>query len=211
MTKIFLLFIILSICSCKEQKNTQPSVKLSKNKLSKIDTSKIFFDDPFLQMSSLSDSSKIALIKNIQNLVQKIDQQNFTDSIELQNEDFMENVTDGGGSLTGYFNNGRLVKMKVRAGLSWGVTQDIYYFKDEKLLYVLETEDGFHIDSTEIDHSKFDAHFEGNFYFDNNKMFDQVTLGHNRFEDDANDPEKEFLKNAPYYRKIIVSKRKKRN
>lgn len=181
MTKVFLLFIFLSICSCKEKNSKQPSVNSFENKPSTKDTSKIFFDDPFLQTASLSDSSKIELIKNIQYLVRKTDQQNFTDSIELQNEEFKDNMTDGGGSLTEYFHDEKLVEVKVWGGLSWGVMQNIYYFKYEKLMYVLETEDEFHVDSTGIDHSKFDVHFEGNFYFDNNKLFDQITLGHKPF------------------------------
>ena len=118
----------------------------------------------------------------------------------------MENMTDGGGSLTGYFDSDKLIKMKVWIGFSWGVRQNIYYFKDGQLAYVLETEDGFYVDSTGIDHSRFDMHFEGNFYFDNNKILDHVTLGHNRFENDSNDPEKEFLETADYYKAFLWPK-----
>ena len=49
-------------------------------------------------------------------------------------------------------------------------------------------------------------HFEGNFYFDNNKILDHVTLGHNRFENDSNDPEKEFLETADYYKAFLWPK-----
>jgi hypothetical protein len=35
-----------------------------------------------------------------------------------------------------------------------------------------------------------------------------VSLGHNRFEIDTNDPEKEFLTTAAKYRNMILNKRK---
>lgn len=150
------------------------------------------------------------LIKKIHLIVKSIDDHTFKDSVELENEDFLENMTDGGGSLTGYFNNGELVKIKEWVGLSYGIIQHSFYFRKGQLAYVLETEDDFYVnDSFQKDYTKFGQHFRGDYYFSDNKLAGMLTLGHNRFEDDANDPEKEFLSTASQYRKLILTRRKR--
>jgi hypothetical protein len=149
-------------------------------------------------------------VRRIQKYVSQISKQKFEDSLELENEEFMENMTDGGGSLTGYFENDKLLRIKEWIGLSYGVTQHNFYFRKDQLVFVLETEDHFYIDSTGTDHSRFDQHFRGDYYFTNNKLVDMVSLGHNRFEIDTNDPEREFLQLATKYQQLIL-KKKKRN
>jgi hypothetical protein len=149
-------------------------------------------------------------IKEIQEYVTRMDKYKFKDSLELENEDFMENMTDGGGSLTGYFKNGELLKIKDWVGLSYGVMQHSFYFNEGQLVFVYETEDYFYVsDSSGIDLSKFGQHFRGDYYFANNKLVDMVTLGHNRFEDENNNPEREFLKAVTEYREILLSRQKK--
>lgn len=195
--------------SCHEKNDTASTKELAGNLKTTTDTAnKNNFRFP--TTTQLADSSKLERISKIKNSVLNIDQFIYTDSVYLENEGFMENMTDGGGSLTGFFWDGRLVKMKVWIGLSWGVWQDVYYFENQKLIYVLEREDYFVVDDKGTDHSKFDQRFRGDFYFRNNKMFSQLTLGHNRFEIDANDPEIEFLKNAEHYKKILARRRNER-
>ena len=111
--------------------------------------------------------------------------------------------------MTGYFQNDNLVRVKEWIGLSYGVTEHNFYFNKNRLVYVLETEDDFYVDdSLGTDHSRFGQHFRGDYYFTKSKLIDMVTLGHNRFEIDTNDPEKEFLNLAAKYQRIILNKTK---
>lgn len=147
-------------------------------------------------------------VRRIQKYVNQIGRQKFKDSLEFENEEFIENLADGGGSLTGYFQDGKLLLIKEWIGLSYGVTQRNFYFNKDRLAYVLELEDHFYVDSSGTDHSGFDQHFRGDYYFSNNKLVDMVSLGHNRFEIDTNDPEREFLQLAVKYKRLILNKRK---
>jgi len=156
------------------------------------------------------DFADTAIIKEKQRIVKSIDNIRLKDSLELENEDFMENMTDGGGSLVGYFINGELVKINEWVGLSYGIMQHNFYFHKGLLIYVRETEDDFYVDdSSGTDQSRFGQHFQGDYYFSGNKLIDMVTLGHNRFEIDTNDPEKEFLQTAAGYRKIILNRQRR--
>jgi hypothetical protein len=144
-------------------------------------------------------------VKRIQQIVITLNSSKIKDSVYLENEDFMENSTDGGGSLTGYFQNGNLVKIDEWYGISWGVLQVSYYFDNSSLVFVRETEDHFYIDdSTGIDPSRFDSQFRGEYYFNKGKLFDEVSLGHNRFENEENNPEKEFNQRAKENKDIIL-------
>ncbi len=147
-------------------------------------------------------------VRKIRKYVSEIDKHKLKDSIELENEEFMNNLTDGGGSLTGYFQKGELVKIKEWYGLSWGILQVNFYFKNDILLFVNETEDHFYIDSNGTDHSRSDLIFRGQYYFNKSKLFDEVSVGHNRFERDDQNPETEYLKRAADNATIIFRKRK---
>lgn len=210
---IVLLSIVLISCSDSSSRlanksgsnDTTSSRGSDTASLEKINGSEFKSETEFLS-SVFKDTSQI---REIQKYVNQICKQKFKDSLELENEEFMENMTDGGGSLTGYFQDGKLLLIKEWIGLSYGVTQHSFYFNKDRLVYVLELEDDFYVDSSGTDHSRFDQHFRGNYYFSNNRLVDMVSLGHNRFEIDTNDPEKEFLQLAAGYQKLILNKRKK--
>ena len=143
--------------------------------------------------------------KKIQKIVAKIDKTKFKDSVHLENEEFMKNMTDGGGSLTGYFQNGKLTRLDEWYGLSWGVLQVSYYFDNNDLVFVNEKEDHFYVDdSIGIDPFRFDGQFRGEYYFAKGKLFDEVSLGHNRFEDSANHAETEYIRRAKENMQIIL-------
>ncbi|UAB85818.1 hypothetical protein INR75_07350 [Zunongwangia sp. SCSIO 43204] len=54
--------------------------------------------------------------------------------------------------------------------------------------------------------NKFDGGFDGIYIFRNRKLIDQISLGHNRFEDDSIDAEETFLKELEIYKKKISKK-----
>ena len=200
--------VLLAICSCRNNKTGNKAAA---------DRGR----DPVQKTTAEKDTSDIKppsgnyqnpdLVRLIFNKAAQIDTMKISDSIYLENEDFMEHMTDGGGSVTGYFAGDRLLKINQWVGLSYGIIEQDFYFDGEELIYVSEHEKNFHVDSNGTDHSRFsDTEFRGDYFFRRNKMVDMVTLGHNRFESDENDPEKEFLETAASLKKLILRKRKKK-
>ena len=200
--KFLVLLIIFFNASCSNDQHektvvvsdtsiTWPAIK---------DTSGIRYPQDFVN----------TLVALIEKKVRQIDSTVFQDSIYLENEDFLEQLPDGGASLTGFFNNGRLMKIKDWIGLSYGIKQHSYYFNNDHLIYVSENEDDFDVnDSTGIDHSKFGQHSHGGYYFNNLKLINMETLGHNTFEDAEYEPQKAFLEACDSYRKLLLYKHKK--
>ena len=105
----------------------------------------------------------------------------------------MPQMTDGGGELTGYFKNGIIQKMTREIGLSYGIETHNYYFSNGKVVFIYETLMGFIYKGDSVDHSKTELNFIGRYYFQNNKLIDSETTGHNRFEADDIDMEKVLL------------------
>ena len=59
----------------------------------------------------------------------------------FQNNEFMEQMTDGGGELTFYLKNDTVFKIHEWIGLSYGVRQRIWYLENQKLICCTETEE----------------------------------------------------------------------
>lgn len=70
--------------------------------------------------------------------VQQIDAAKDYEIRTLENEEFLERMTDGGGDLTGFVKNGQLVKIFMRVGVSSCVYITEYYFDRSKLVFVQE-------------------------------------------------------------------------
>jgi hypothetical protein len=125
------------------------------------------------------------MVKSIQDKVELIDLEKNYETKVLNNEKFLDNMTDGGGQLTGYFKDGKIVKIVERLGLSYGVKTYEYYFANDELLLVKEKEEDF--PDTEnngtLDYTKVELAFEGNYYFNSGKMIDSQTEGQKRFSD----------------------------
>ena len=102
------------------------------------------FFSPFLSYSQNKD----AIIKNIRASFQAINSDPALKIVKLENEDFMKEATDAGGSLTGYFKGDNLLKIKLWIGLSNCVRQFEYYFKDGHVFFIYETEDDFPANGT---------------------------------------------------------------
>lgn len=116
--------------------------------------------------------------------------------VTLENEEFLTQMTDGGGKLTGHFMGGQIQKIIRSIGLSSGTEIYKYYFVDGKLIFVDETLNEFiyNESSGKFDYTKTELSFIGSYYFQNNKLLDSETKGHNRFEDDSIDIEATLIK-----------------
>lgn len=109
---------------------------------------------------------------NIKLEFQRINSLNNLKQIELENEAFMKLLTDGGGSLIGYFEDEKLIKVIEKFGLSYGVVLTEFYLKDDQLIFVYQTEDHFGgmYDSLEnwigYDYKKsLENQYQGRYYF----------------------------------------------
>src|ERR1700761_3449423 len=117
-------------------------------------------------------------------------------------------MTDGGGSLTGYFKNDTINKIKVWIGLSYGIKQYEYYFKNGQLFFVYEKDENFsHNDNNgSFDYTKLNFAFEGRYYINNGQMIDVKTKGQKPFEKKSNNQFiKEFIADSKLYTRLLQS------
>lgn len=144
----------------------------------------------------------------IRQLVQEINRDSALKPVTLTNEEWMEQMTDGGGSLTGYYKNKLLVKAVRWIGYSSGVEIVESYFHNNELIFVYVQADIFYYDEKKgvLKTDSLQRDFEGRYYFSNTKMIDSATLGHNRFEEDTLEPGKVWPKEAATCRHLLARK-----
>jgi hypothetical protein len=147
--------------------------------------SHIFFALTLAYCSVTYGQTKEDLVKNIRQSFQKINNDTTLTIVKLQNEDIPGETTDGGEQLTGFFNGDSICKINDWIGLSFGVKQYEYYFTNGQLIFVYETEKGFHANDSlgSIDQTKLDLIFEGRYYLDKDKLIDRKIKGQKRFEE----------------------------
>ncbi len=129
-----------------------------------------------------SAQSGINKINEIRKIVAQINNDSGYLIRKLENEEFLEQITDNGGDLTGYFKNGQLIKIVEWIGLSSCVNITEYYLQDNKLIFAFtKGSESPYIDSLEtFDHSKLIKTMECRFYFDNNKTIKTILNGATR-------------------------------
>lgn len=147
-------------------------------------------------------------VKQIDSICKAIDKDVTLKKKIYEQEEFMENVTDNGGKLTVYHKNNVVYKVTEWVGLSGYVVINSYYFQAEKLIFVKDEEEMYEKNATGETTGKFskENRFVGKYYFKNGKLFTEESLGHNRFEDDKNNPEKEFNQSAKRFLLLFKSK-----
>ena len=158
----------------------------------------LFLFASFVLSNFSSAQSGPDFIKIVGKESRMIDSDSSMKKITLQNEDFLKNMPDGGGMMTGYFKNGQVKKIYVWVGLSYGTEIKEFYFRNNQLIFVYERFHSFPLDkaSNELDYTKTEITFEGRYYFRQNKIISKVTKGHRRFEDNTADPARKFLTEA---------------
>lgn len=159
----------------------------------------IFTHQRKTEMVANEDKEKLVLIEDIQKKVWAIDFEKNYQTKVLNNEKFLDHMTDGGGQLTGYFKDGQINKVVEWLGLSYGTKTFNYYFFDGRLILVNEKEEDFPdiSNSGTLDYTKVEFAFEGNYYFNEEKLIDQKTNGQKRFSEGVKiDEEVLFLKTS---------------
>ncbi|WP_018343677.1 hypothetical protein [Cytophaga aurantiaca] len=124
------------------------------------------------------------VVNSIRKAVEQINADKSLTTKTLDNEQFLEQTTDRGGQLTGYFKNGILVKIVERIGLSSCVDINEYYIQDNKLIFVYAQGKEFkYIDSSATFNSSFQTvTMECRFYFQEDKLLKSVLSGSTRCE-----------------------------
>lgn len=125
----------------------------------------------------------------------KIDQNESLKSIKLENEDFLDNMTDGGGELIGFYDlTGTIRKIEVTIFISHGVQKYSFYLKEEIPFFIDDNFQQFawNEKTSTFDYNRFDNGFHGTYIFQDGHLIDHISLGHNRFEDDQIDIEETF-------------------
>lgn len=103
----------------------------------------------------------------VDRLVQEIDAGKDYEMRTLENEEFLTQMTDGGGHLKGFLKDGQLVKMESWVGVSSCVYITAYYFDRGELVLVQEQGLEFaYVDSTgSFDPAVQNVTMEGRYYF----------------------------------------------
>ena len=118
-------------------------------------------------------------IKLIRKKFEVINKDTTLRKVVLENEEFLEDMTDGGGKLAGFYKGKEIKKIYEWIGLSNGISIKEFYFDKEQLIFVYEKFDSYVVDdkTNEIDHSRTKTIFEGRYYFNNKKLFNKSTKG----------------------------------
>jgi len=118
-------------------------------------------------------------IKLIRKKFEVINKDTTLRKVVLDNEEFLENMTDGGGKLAGFYRNKEIKKIYEWIGLSNGISIKEFYFDNGQLIFVYEKFDSFVFDAkkNEFDFTKTKTVFEGRYYFSNKKLFNKSTKG----------------------------------
>ena len=126
-----------------------------------------------------TDSNRIVKIRKI---VEQINMDSVYTTMILDNKQFLEHMTDGGGQLIGYFKNGKLVKIVETVYLSSCINVTEYYIQSNKLIFVYTFGKEFqYIDSSATFNSNSQSvTMECRFYFDNGKMIKSILKGSTR-------------------------------
>ena len=160
-------------------------------------------------LSNLLTYSQENSIDNIRHVVEQINKDSGYSKKVLNNEEFLEHSTDGGGELTGYFKNGQLVKIREWIGLSSCINITEYYLQSGKLIFTYtEGSDFAYNDSLEsFDYEKSARTMECRFYYENSKLIKNIFKGESRCSGKPTiEWSKDYLKECSRYQKLLKNK-----
>jgi hypothetical protein len=129
-----------------------------------------------------------------------------TDTFE--NEEFLEQGTDGGGMLTIWYKNDSIRKIVEWVGLSYGNITTEYYFCSDQLIFVYEKVATF-VENKEggRDLTITKTAFEGRYYIRGNTIIKKTTTGTKPFDGHGSDLVKDWLADTDKYFKLFYKKK----
>lgn len=164
-------------------------------------------------LTSISGNGQSIFERN-EELFSKVERLNQSDKLEiinLFNEDFLDHTLDGGGELTGFLLNGELVKITLTIGLSYGIQTTEYYCEKGELYYVKENFSSFKYNDSlaTYDYLNPELMHTGNYIFEAKKLTDLESLGHGRFEVETLDINETLWKEFIEYKGLLERKNKR--
>jgi hypothetical protein len=148
-------------------------------------------------------------INKIRKTVEQINKDSGYTIKKLENEEFLEQMTDNGGQLSAYFKKGQLVKIIEWIGLSSCVDITEYYLQDNQLIFTYTKGSEWpYIDSLQtFDENKLNKTMECRFYFDNNKLIKSILNGATRCGGEPTAGQaKDYLDECSRYKKLLIKK-----
>ena len=126
--------------------------------------------------------NEISATGSIDAFVRDINREEDYETKTLENEEFLEQMTDGGGELTAWIRDGRVVKMTEWVGLSSCVNVTEYYLQDSQLVFIsVQGSEWAYVDSTgSFDPAVQNVTMEARFYFDDNALIKSDLNGSTR-------------------------------
>jgi hypothetical protein len=159
-------------------------------------------------LQTYSQESKSSIDK-IRLVVEQINKDSGYSKKILNNEEFLEEATDGGGQLTGYFKNGQLVKIKEWIGLSSCINITEYYLQANKLIFTYTVGSDFAYDenSSTFNPQKQIRTIECRFYFENDILIKNIIKGQSRCSGKPKvEWSKNYLEECSRYQKLFRNK-----
>ena len=164
----------------------------------------LFFNQ--VVFSQKVDNAKIVEIRKT---VQKINNGTGYLIKKLESDEFLEEGTDNGAELNGYFKDGKLVKIKEWIGLSSCFNTTEYYLQDGKLIfsYTKGSQSPYNDSTQTFDYDKLSMTMEYRFYFDKDKLIKSVLQGSSRCSGEPNNAmAKTVLQECERYKKLLIKK-----
>ncbi|HMQ68977.1 MAG TPA: hypothetical protein PKA90_08235 [Ignavibacteria bacterium] len=148
----------------------------------------IFFFLIIYQPEISVSQDKEELIEIIREELEDIHLDTSLRSITLINEEFLQNMTDGGGELTGFYNEKSISKIYRSIGISNGVMITEFYYKKSKLIFIREKFNSYVYDDVtgSFDYTKINTAYSGSYYFKEGEIFNSSVKGKRNFGDENN-------------------------
>lgn len=132
-----------------------------------------------LLLCSLLPIAAFAQVNAIRKAVTAINSDTGYQQVRLDNESYLEEMTDRGGSLTGLYKKNQLKKMTSWIGYSNKIVVTEYYLQNGKLIFVYEVEKTFPYDEKkqQLDEAHPVNSYEGRYYYQNGKKIEEKVTG----------------------------------
>lgn len=133
-------------------------------------------------------------IATIRAEVQKINNSSGYNIKTLSNEEFLDEMSDGGGELQAYYRNDELVKIVEKIYLSSCINITEYYLKSGILIfaYVQGKQWYYNEKLNEFDPKRTTLNMESRFYYENSQLINSILKGQNKC---SGQPNSEWAKN----------------
>jgi len=163
MKQILTISLLLMIISCQKQSNNKST-----------DNSNVI---------KITEQVESESIEKIREHFKWINEQDDFVVSTLNNEDFLDHATDNGALLQGFYKNDTLYKIVEVVGLSSVIMTTEYYFWNNQLIFVYDTEKQFKemVDDsgnfTGLDYSTTELKYESRQYYENENVIKRLKNG----------------------------------